>query len=98
MKLLKALNIINWSALVLMVLFIGAMVFSGENSGGGTLTAISMVTALTAIIWFPVLLVIATISFVLEFKNREAINDILSAPSLYILGILAYLTYVAILG
>ncbi|PCI28616.1 hypothetical protein COB52_03445 [Candidatus Kaiserbacteria bacterium] len=97
MKTLKVLNVINWSALALMVLFIGAMVFSGENSGGGMLTAISMVTALTAIIWLPILLVIAVVSFVLEMKNREAINDILSAPSLYILGVLAYLTYVAIL-
>jgi len=100
-KILKIFNGIIW-VVIAAVLLLAALGFLSGDVSGGSFAAIATVSALTAILWAPVLLVIACIAFVLEIQRMRTENrawtSLFRKPSTYVLLAMLYILYVMFLG
>lgn len=98
---LKVVNAIHWTAIVLVLWFVVAAWMS-DNVGGGTLAAIATVSALTAMLWAPILLVLAVLALMWEITyiktTQRSWITLLLAPSFYVCAALLYVLSIIFVG
>ena len=96
---LTILNVVNWIAIIAGVLLFVAGYFEG---GGGAVSGLATTLALTGMLWAPVLIIVAVVSFVLEVRfmklHERPWQHLLKIPSTYVLLFILYMLSVMLLA
>lgn len=95
----KVVNAINWAFIAAAALLIVAGFF---DEGGGAVSGLATVLALTGILWAPFVLIAAVWGFVLEWRlmkeEGSTWTGLLKTPSTYVFAFILYVLSLILFG